>query len=495
MDTDPPNFARTTEDERRTDKRTKGNSGAAIPARDHSTESRDDSTRKEPSRARSASQPPETPNPTLLRPTVGLPRRAHGEDMSSPLARYDPTDFEGLPTAEDENPHRNSRTQLEDIALAQPVVRDSYTDAPFPRPFVPAYKFLGNVQASQAKALEESPYPVLALVVHGGGQRYIKVSGEKATKEITKFLSETLVFSEDGDRKPVIEVHAPEVVRMNPQNRFGQPFTFFVVCQENTDRLRAFLKWQGVFALNPTLSFTVYDLKNEQQPWTIMTLTGLPGAVINTADAKRQVLAAIKADLWNNRDFCFYVATEAAASTLWKVSGDVAARVKAVSDTLDIEYIDVEDSNSGSIVPAYLIYGKPLSNDYAVYKGWLKFFVGLKGEPKFYRRGLYRLNANKIVADCKLCKDSTHCKRDCPLPTVTGWRGPTPSDLQKEEQAERESAQPATAPSVQTEEIWRSTPKTPRGRGGGRGRGNGRGGPTTRGKNGPQSSHRGNGRR
>ncbi|KAI1783679.1 hypothetical protein LXA43DRAFT_1102249 [Ganoderma leucocontextum] len=488
MDVDPHDPTLTTEDERRTDKRTKANSGAAVPARDHirahqkSLESRDDNTRKDPNRTGPDLQNPETPNPPSSRPTAGLPRRVHNDEMSSPLTRYDPTDFEGLPTAKEENPHHNRHTQPEGNAIALPVVRNAYTDAPFPRPFVPAYKFLGNVQASQAKALEDSPYPVLALVIHGGGQRYVKVSGEKATEELMKFLSETLVFSENGDQKPVVEIHAPEVVRMNAQNRFGQPFTYFAILRENTDLLCTFLKWQGVFAITPTLSFTVYDLKNEQQPWTIMTLTGLPGAVVNTEDAKRQVLATIKADLWGNRDFCFYVVTEAAASDLWKVSGDVAARVKAVTDTLDIGHIEVEDSNSGAIVPAYLIYGKPLANNYA-------------GAPKFYRRGIYRLNANKIVADCKLCKESTHCKHDCPLPTVPGWQGPTPSDLQKEEQAERESAPSTAAPSAQTEEIWRSVPKKQRGRGGGRPGGNGRGGSSARGKNGPHASHRGNGRR
>ncbi|KAI1784283.1 hypothetical protein LXA43DRAFT_227539 [Ganoderma leucocontextum] len=461
-----------------------------------SLESRDDNTRKEPNRAGSVPQGLEIPAPPHSRPTAGLPRRALNDEMSSPLARYDPTDFTGLPTAREENPHLDRRTQPEETAITLPAVRDAYTDSPFPRPFVPAYKFLGNVQDSQATALVSSPHPVLALVIHGGGQRYVSVSGAKATEAITKFLTETLVFTGTGDTKPVVEVHAPEGVRMNPQNRFGQPFTFFAILGENTDLLRAFLKWQGVFALSPTLSFSVYDLKDEQQPWTIMTLTGLSGAVVDSVEAKRQVLAAIKADLWENRDFCFYVATQAAASTLWKVTGDMAAKVKAVTDTLDIEHVEVEDPSSGAIMPAYLIYGKPLSNDYAIQKGWLTFFTGPKGALKFYRRGLYRLNVSKITADCKLCKDTTHCKRDCPLPTVPGWQGPTPSDLQKEEQAERASAPSTAAPSAQAEEIWRDTPKKHRGRGGGgRPGGGGRGGSVARGKNGSQSSRRGNGRR
>lgn len=407
--------------------------------------------------------------------------------MSSPLSRYDPTDFTGLPTAKGENPHINRHTQPEDVAVTLPIIRDGYTDARFPLPFVPTYKLIGNVQESQRDALKASPNAVLAFVIHGGGQRYIMKYGAKKVEAIMEFLL-GLALTESSDQAPSIAIHLPEGNSMDSKNRFGQPWTLFVELGPGTESLRAFLLWQGIFAINPTLSFAVYNLDDDEQPWTIMTLTGVTGAVVNTDEAKRQVLATIKADLWRDRDFCFYVATQAKIS--WKITGDIASRVKEVTDTLDIEFIDVDDPNTGGTTPAYLIYAKPLSKDRDVYLKWVAFFKGPPAAPKFYRRGIFRLNVSK-AADCRLCKASTHCARDCLLPAVPGWQGPTLNDLQLDDRAEHPGDRSEDAPSAQTQEIWRRAPKRGKeGRGGARG--GGRGGSAARGK---KPVPRGSGRR
>lgn len=399
-------------------------------------------------------------------------------------------DFTGLPTARDGNPHINRFTQPDDTAITLPVLHDGFTDARFPRPFVPAYKFLGNVQKSQRDVLKASPNSVLALVIHGGGQRYIKKYGAEKVEDIMKFFL-GLGLMESGDQDPPIAIHLPEGTKMDRENRFGQPWTLFVELGPGTESVHAFLLWQGVFAIDPTLSFTVYDLNDNEQPWTIMTLTGVPGAVLNTPDAKQQVLATIKTDLWRDRDFCFYAATQAKAS--WGITGDIATRVKEVTDTLDIDYINVDDPNTGGTTPAYLIYAQPLSKDREVYLKWATFFKGLPTAPKFYRRGIFCLNVSK-AADCRLCKASTHCARDCPLPTVSGWQGLTLADLQLDEATERSGGRSEDAPSAQTQEIWRKALKRGKGHGGARGGGRtgGRGGSATRGKN---AAPRGSGRR
>ncbi|KAI0772300.1 hypothetical protein BD413DRAFT_474368, partial [Trametes elegans] len=308
-----------------------------------------------------------------------------------------------------------------------------------------------------------------------GGQRFVSRSPEK-TAEIRSFI-QSLRFQASPSTPPqpsTVVVYAPEMKHLGDKNRFGQPWTYFVELGPGTSMLRDFLLWQGVFAVHPTLSFSMYAIREDIQPWSIMVLSGPPGAVEDSIAAKRAVLTVIKERLWADRGFLWFTARQVAAN--WNATGTLAELVKMATDTLDAMVVTADDPSTGRAAPAYLITGKPVSNARDEYKRWLNFFT----TAKTFRRGLHCLTVNKLVVDCKLCKDSTHCARDCPLPKIPGWQGTSVDDIYASSPAKPEDGATAPDPLVQAKDIWKEVPRRGsrggnRGPRGSRGRGGGRG--------------------
>ncbi|KAI0353417.1 hypothetical protein OH77DRAFT_1427489 [Trametes cingulata] len=417
------------------------------------------------------------------RQAIPLPRRtpnAVANEMQSPMHGLDPHDFAGLPTKEDENPHRwSNRRGDEPVAKINPksVV---YTDALLPRAHIPTYKFFGNIALQQEQALRSQSTTILAAVMHGGGQRFIARAPEKAA-EIKSFLQQIVLDGMPPADQRTIEVYAPEMKRAKDHNIFGQPWTYFIELDTGTNPLREFLLWQEVFALHDTLSFSVYPIDHDKQPWTIMVLTGAPGAVLDTQGAKETVLAGIKARLWANKEFCWFVAQQVAEN--WGFAGMMREAVKAAMDTLTATVVQAEDpSNARAVQQAYLVSGKPVSDDRDAYRRWISFFTKPTKKDDHYLRGLYVLKVNMAVVDCKLCKDTTHCARDCPLPRTPGWQGVDPAIFYPPGAATPAfgTAAAESAPTTSANEFWREVTRkggSKRGteRGGRRG-GSGRGG-------------------
>ncbi|KAI0324865.1 hypothetical protein GY45DRAFT_1214571, partial [Cubamyces sp. BRFM 1775] len=260
---------------------------------------------------------------------------------------------------------------------------------------------------------------ILAAVIHGGGQRYIRRSPEKA-EEIKSFIK-SISFANEENQGRKVEVYIPEMRNESDRNRFGQPWTFFVELDAADAMLSSYLIWQEVFPIHPALSFSIHPTDGEdQQPWNIMVLTGKPGAVVNTAEAKREVIAAIKQAVWDDPDFCHFAAHHVANN--WGVHGEIDARVKAATDTLDATYVQAEAVGSERPIPAFLITGRPVASDKEAHKQWLRLFKA----PRQFWRGAYALEPGQAVVDCKLCKDTSHCAWECPLPKVPGWAGIQP---------------------------------------------------------------------
>ncbi|CDO76176.1 hypothetical protein BN946_scf185034.g9 [Trametes cinnabarina] len=396
---------------------------------------------------------PTTPSPEPpLRQPAPLPSRANPTiyEMQSPLHLYDAADFKGLPTAQAENPHtRMSRQGPAPGTLQKNCL--VFTSGAMPLAHVPVYKFFGNTSPDQESGVRQNSASVLAAVIHGGGQRFVTRSPEKAA-EIKTFL-QSLRFlppmqpstpashstlgkgkapetqgpiqedesmrdgvSEEGEISsrfkdldatstparnadepqppPSVMVYAPEMKHAGEKNRFGQPWTYFIELGPGESLLREYLLWQSVFAVHPTLSFSVYPIAADEQPWTIMVLSGPTGAVEDTTAAKHAVLTTIKEKLWADRDFLWFTARQVAAN--WEAAGTLAELVKMATDTLDASVVMADDPSSGRSAPAYLISGKPVSNTRVEYKRWVGFFTN----AKTYRRGLHCLAVNKLVVDC-----------------------------------------------------------------------------------------------
>ncbi|KAH9853633.1 hypothetical protein C2E23DRAFT_711671, partial [Lenzites betulinus] len=216
-----------------------------------------------------------------------------------------------------------------------------------------------------------------------------------------------------------VRVFAPVINKLNEKNRFGQPWTYFIDLPPTATLLREYLLWQKVFAIHTTLSFTVYPVLQERQPWTIMVLSGLPEAIDDSMEGRHAVLAEIKKVMWADKFFVYFVARLAAQ--YWGITGTMAELAKATTDTLDATVVMAEDSANGrATAPAYLITGKPPTEDKDEYARWIEYFTA---PAAYWVDNIYQLKVNKLVVECKICKDTTHCARDCPLVKVPGWQG------------------------------------------------------------------------
>ncbi|KAI9069007.1 hypothetical protein FKP32DRAFT_1671735 [Trametes sanguinea] len=123
--------------------------------------------------------------------------------------------------------------------------------------------------------------------------------------------------------------------------------------------------------------------------------------VVSLPRAKQDVLAAIKVKLWENPNFCHFVAHQVTEN--WGERGELDAHVKAALDTLDIVIVSAKANGSERPTPAYLILGKPVSHERAAHQEWVRSFKA----PKTYWRGAYCLKVGQAQVDCKLCKSST----------------------------------------------------------------------------------------
>ncbi|OJT15679.1 hypothetical protein TRAPUB_5425, partial [Trametes pubescens] len=159
------------------------------------------------------------------------------------MHRFKPDDVEGLPKNKDENPHLQTarRGPAPAILTTEDV---NFTNTAFPHAHIPTYKLFGNiahVQETILKRLATSKI-MLAAVIHGGGQRYIRKSPEKV-EEIRSFIR-SIAFKDDDPSGRAVEVYVPEMKNENDRNRFGQPWTFFVELDASSTLLRDYLLWQ-----------------------------------------------------------------------------------------------------------------------------------------------------------------------------------------------------------------------------------------------------------
>ncbi|EJF59960.1 hypothetical protein DICSQDRAFT_171681 [Dichomitus squalens LYAD-421 SS1] len=458
--------------------------------RGHLFEEERTAQRKQPN----SQPPPPPPTTTVPRTELPIPRKAP-KDMSLASALYDPGNFAGLPTATEENPHRWSTRRGEAPLLPINIDALGIPDETFPHAHVPEFRIFGNVDEAQIKRLRAITNPLVAIVIHGGGQDLNK-SGAALQEAMTILLSkiafppsqaETQRMAVDGSLSgtettaddptstsgadgsgdptgpddlvsnglpttkkpsPGVRIHLPIVRVPKKNNAFGQPWTWFADLGPNSEHLRKWLLYQEVFPISPSLSFSVHPITGVTvQPWTIMVLTGRDRyAVEDTREACQEVAKEIKSFLWADRDFT--VRTARYVEQNWGLRGAPATLVKYMTDTIEVVYTIAELKTSRKEVPAYSVYAKPISNDPEAYLKWAaKFQEGV------YWRGPCLLEVNKAAVECKLCKDTSHSTRACPL-DVAGWKGTVVQDILTTQEIEARTAGTDTAERPQDGHDW-----------------------------------------
>ncbi|EJF55930.1 hypothetical protein DICSQDRAFT_175364 [Dichomitus squalens LYAD-421 SS1] len=265
---------------------------------------------------------------------------------------------------------------------------------------------------------------ILAIVPHSGGQRFL-LERKSFTEDIATFLC-SLRFREEGSTSDIgLKVFTPVAAHgLDRAKKFSPPWTYLLEIPQGDTLLRQFLLWQEVFVIHTTLLFSVHDLREPSPLWTVLVLTGTPGAVADNPDAIKEILADIKSAAWADGQFCNFVVD--CVEKNWGHTGDYASCVKAATDTLDLTLSRGKSHRSEQLIGCYVLLAKPISPDREELKTFSKFLA----VPGVYWRGPYALEVNKVKVECKMCRDVTHCLDDCPLPSTPSWQGtPPPTTL------------------------------------------------------------------
>ncbi|TBU26614.1 hypothetical protein BD311DRAFT_725742 [Dichomitus squalens] len=410
-------------------------------------------------------QPPSTSTPqtstsTILRIALPLPKKSTGT-MALASARYNSANFDGLPTAVGENPHKQLTRRGDPPAAPTNLAALGIPDMRFPHAHVPEYRIFGNVVETQVQRIREIANPKVAIVIHGGGQDLHASSGPLQEK-ITKLISDLTFPSPETQPMPVdsadasattlpsgeVKIYLPIVRMPKKTNTFGQPWAWFADLGPNSEQLRQWLLYQEVFPIAPSLSFSVHPLGVLLQPWTLMVLTGRDKyAVEDTPMACQQVAKEIKDYVWRDRDFT--VSTAHHVEQNWGLQGDPATLLKFATDTMEVVYVTAELKTSRKEVPAYLVFIKPVTNDGEAYQKWAKKFK----KAGAYWRGPCQLEIDKATVECKLCKETSHCARECPL-NVEGWKGTVVEDIYTTQELEARSAGASTVEGDTSGHDW-----------------------------------------
>ncbi|CDO76072.1 hypothetical protein BN946_scf184814.g5 [Trametes cinnabarina] len=340
----------------------------------------------------------------------------------------------GQPMYRQANPHfRMSRAGP---MPPQPLLpHRPFPEGPFQVPPIMASEFKGNISEEMLEELQamkegENAPTILAFIPHGAGK--IMAAPPNATQIATdsqEFIR-SLAFEENDRKAYDVLVHPPDIRNAGGERSrpFAKPWTFFIEIPHNATPLLRFLLWQRVFAVSKTVSFTVYDLDNDDRYWDIYPIMGT-SVLKNASHAKvlsqkEMILTAIKRDLSVDRDFRVY-ASELAFRNL-RHTGDLTGAITTLCSTFHLERTELEDPD-GEMRPAYMLLARPPVASDLEDDAWRALF----NRHPVYRISLQRftvaLGAHRVF--CELCKSRIHCTARCPWPNTEGWLGITPRDL------------------------------------------------------------------
>ncbi|RPD55589.1 hypothetical protein L226DRAFT_466733 [Lentinus tigrinus ALCF2SS1-7] len=380
------------------------------------------------------------------------------------LQAFDPVESTSKPAHWDECPHRK-KTRA-GVPPEQPLLpHQEFLEGPFPHTHVPEYRFFSNLNAAQIQAVRQRGTQILAIIPHGGGQGLLK-RAKVVASAIESFLR-SLAFESNGRKAFNVKVYEPEVKKMDPNNPFGKPHAFFVDLGPNADALRKFLLWQEVFAVNPSLSFSVLPVDTREASWKVCVITGddiEPNAThAYLVQQRTLLLTELKKRIHD--DFKLLWKTAQLVLNSWNVHGTYSELATMFTDTFMLELTTADPRSGAPPAPAFILYAKPLTYDKREAVKWRADF--LRVHPRTgaqpLRLGLDIFPVDKGSVDCKVCKADVHRTADCPLANTPGWIGVTPELIGKDdkETAGREAAKEPGAqnPVDAAQDIFRTVVK------------------------------------
>ncbi|KAK0477474.1 hypothetical protein EDD18DRAFT_1365435 [Armillaria luteobubalina] len=334
----------------------------------------------------------------------------------------DPRATANLPTAGDVFPYDKTTCSGETPATLPAGSETPFTDATYPRVFIPWNHITAGFPEEIHEAIAKSPDKFIAAVPLGAGPKFY-ADNRRADLLLKTFL-DGLDFPDKGKLTIFFPLEMKEDKKgRNREDGSNRRSTFdkswpLVVTGFSEDFGR-FLRWYQCFA---TASQSVWNLVPFDPKALAWTITAFQGNVVsNDPDLIAEALACIKAATW--RDVTIQNLVKRITQAHGR-SGNLAELTVKMTQSWRLSYIEMKnlDDDKG---PIFLLTGEPITDNLDFHRAIAAHIRKLQIRVNYQQL----INVDKIIG-CDWCKNQDHPSHACPFPEVDStWYGPTTEEL------------------------------------------------------------------
>ncbi|KIY46003.1 hypothetical protein FISHEDRAFT_60686 [Fistulina hepatica ATCC 64428] len=344
----------------------------------------------------------------------------------APIRLPFPADREDLPKYAHLNPHKLDTSGLIGPAVDFVGCEMPSNEGPWPLSTIRGTQLMANLATVQERMLKVDPHKCIALVPLGGGNTFYKsevgVRFPKAAEEACVAIAKTI-----GEDHTAIRAFAPIPKASSPK---APPYAYplATILEGATPTTIDFLLTRQTWAFAKDLAFIALPFEANRQPWFIATLTGSAVRGEEDDEARFEALAAIKEALWTNADFSRVVCRVTASRPGWANLSPLQRMVR-VTDTYEILRSEATLTENTTPIAHYQLHGRPITED----EDLMKLYVNtIRKATKDLFVGFASLTSTFLFYPCRICREPTHPKIDCPLPRTHLWYGPLRADMPEE---------------------------------------------------------------
>ncbi|KAK0184581.1 hypothetical protein F5146DRAFT_1169567 [Armillaria mellea] len=334
----------------------------------------------------------------------------------------DPRATANLPTASDMFPY-DKLTHSGEAPETLPAGSTSpFTDAIYPRVFIPWNHITASFPEDICSAIASSPEKFIAAVPFGAGPKFYEDNCQ-ADLMLKTFL-EGLDFSDKGK----LTVFFPLKVKEDKKSRnreedrtrrsaFDKPWPLIVT--GFSEAFGTFLLWNQCFAMASQSIWNLVPFNPKALAWTITTYQG--NVINNDPELIAEALACIKNATWHNTSIQNLVKRITQAQGY---SGNPAELTVQMTQSWRLSYIETKnfDDDKG---PVFLLTGEPITDNLDMHRAITTHIRRLSIHVNYQQL----INVDKIIG-CDWCKNQDHPSHACPFLEVDStWYGPSSEEL------------------------------------------------------------------
>ncbi|KIY53066.1 hypothetical protein FISHEDRAFT_69210 [Fistulina hepatica ATCC 64428] len=359
--------------------------------------------------------------------SAALPPQQLGEPLyDEPVKVPVPADRDGMPAFAHLNPHKRDTTDFVEPDIPFIGCPLPSNDGPWPRSTIRRTQLTQNLSDEQVQSVMAHPERYMGLVPLGAGNAFYNstkgINFPGAAEGACVAVAKTLLVNHEE-----LRVYAPQPKVIKAKS---PPFAYPIACilEGATPLLINFLTARQVWSFSRDLAFLAIPFSADNYPWCIGMYIGSAVRSAEDGEAPWAALAAIKQALWCSADFSRVVNQITARKHDWIGLTPLQRLVKA-TDSFEIIRYEAKLTRNTTPVAHYQLHGAPITDEDDLRK---LFVETVRNVTKTVHVGLASLKCTFLFDPCRLCRDPTHPKLDCPLPKTHLWYGTREEDIPQE---------------------------------------------------------------